>query len=200
MKKPLSLLKTTTIDNSPRVPVLILNSYLGARTSIITDSSGLDDRFFYFNYGENTEAHGSCGLTWSNQFYMFGGSFYGTQISQIINCELKRVGKLPFDFQSGACSNVANKKFYLCFDEKDDRQCYEATSPTGEFTAISKSINDHGRTKIGASDGNTFQLDFFVLFSVELLAVGGKSPDNNSYEILNVFRNTWSSIENYPFD
>ena len=84
--------KTTNPDNSPRVPVLILNTRQSSNEPIITDSSGLDDRFFYFDYGKNTEAYASCGLTFKNQFYMFGGNSKRTQISQIINCELKRIG------------------------------------------------------------------------------------------------------------
>ena len=145
--------KTTHPDTYPQTHVLILNTRQPSNEPIITDATGLDDRFFYFKYEENTEAYGSCGLTFQNQFYMFGGNSKRTQISQIVNCELKRIGQLPFTFEYGACTNVANQKFYLCFDWNDYRQCYEASSPTGTFKAISKSGNDHRYTRIASSDG-----------------------------------------------
>ena len=136
-------------------------SLISKRTSnepIITDASGLDDRFFRFSYGENTEAFRSCGMTWQNQFYIFGGLNEKTQISQIINCELTSIGNLPFSFNYGACTNVADRKIYLCFHWNDYRQCYEATEPTGGFEAVKKSINDHKWTRIASSDGMIFLL------------------------------------------
>ena len=145
--------KTTMPDSSPRNHVLILSTWQSENEPIITDASGLDNRDFYFKYGENTEAYESCGLTFKNQFFMYGGSKQKTQISQIVNCELKRIGQLPFDFRLGACTNVANQKFYLCFDYYDSRQCYKASSPIGTFQAISKSINDHREIRIASSEG-----------------------------------------------
>jgi len=52
---------------------------------------------------------------------------YSTQISQIGNCEMKRIGTLPFDFEGGGCTNLneANGEFILiCFPNRHEKSCY----------------------------------------------------------------------------
>ena len=44
-----------------------------------------------------------------------------------------------------------------------------------------------------------FKIDFH-LFLVEMLAVGSYSPYNKKSELLNTIRNSWSNIDDYPFD
>ena len=147
----------TLPDTTPNSAVLILNTQSFSFAPRILDASGFDDQSFYFNYGLDTDAYNSCGLTFRNQFYMYGGRTdreTERQISQIMSCELKRIRDLPFDFVLGACTSVANQKLILCFDENDSKQCYQATSPTGEFESIPQSNDYHLRTSVGASDGN----------------------------------------------
>ena len=142
------------IDLSPSTPVLILYKLETNKPALIS-ASGLYKQIS-FDKGENTEVYQSCGLTWKNQFYIFGGYWHKkTQISTITNCELRNIGRLPFDFAYGACTNVADKKFYLCFhdDRNTAQQCHEATSPLGKFEAISKSRRDHRKTRIASSQG-----------------------------------------------
>ena len=153
----LSLFKSTTPDNSPPIPVLILNyrkKYTwGQQEPVITDTSGYVRRNVRFNYEENTEIFNSCGLTWKSRYYVFGGETFQRQISRIDNCALKSVGQLPFNFEAGACTNVVDTKIYLCFDSEDNKRCFQASSPTGSYQKITSSVNDHASVRIGSSAG-----------------------------------------------
>ena len=84
-----------------RETVLVLSTYNMYTVPLLTDSEGRDDRNFFFMYGEATEAYHSCGLTFQNEFYMFGGWSHKTQISKITKCRLERVGSLTFDLRRG---------------------------------------------------------------------------------------------------
>ena len=58
----------------------------------LTNSNGKDDRID-FKFGEDTEVHESCSLTWRGEHYVFGGRYESRQISKIIGCELRNIGK-----------------------------------------------------------------------------------------------------------
>ena len=104
--------------------------------------------------GDDTQVYLSCGLTWRNQHYIFGGSSKKTQISTIRNCKLEVVGQLSFNHYMGACANVADNQIYLCFNyvSSDKKKCRMSTSPTGSFEEISDSVYDHGIIRIAASE------------------------------------------------
>ena len=145
---------TTTTVASPRTDMLILNTYSTLNVPVISNASGRDDRNFYFLMGENTQVYHSCSLTWRNEHFVFGGSSQKRQISQIVGCELKRVGSLAFDHYFGACTTVGNSLIYLCFNYEsgDYKKCRMATSPMGQFEEINPSTDDHEYTRIAASD------------------------------------------------
>ena len=147
---------TTTTSASPKTEVLILNTWSSDNIPVITNESGRVDRDFFFMMGDNTEVRYSCGLTWRNQNYVFGGSnqVTETQISQIIDCQLKKIGQLAFYHYYGACANVADNGIYLCFnnDSKDRKKCRVANSPTGRYEETAESIYAHSTIRIAASD------------------------------------------------
>ena len=61
---------------------------------ILTNSNGKDDRDIDFIIGDNTEVYNSCSLTWRGEHYVFGGWNQRRQISKIVGCELRTIGKL----------------------------------------------------------------------------------------------------------
>ena len=108
----------------------MLNSLSSSEPPIITDlagtvkSGGTD---FGFEFGTDTEVYYSCSITWKGAFYVFGGVSEKTQISVVDDCKLTRVGTLPFELYRGACTNVNDQEFYLCFDWSNRNQCYKGT-------------------------------------------------------------------------
>lgn len=53
----------------------------GVDTLLIDDETGIA-RKIDFRYGNNTEVRESCGITWKNKHYIFGGELHGRQISE----------------------------------------------------------------------------------------------------------------------
>ena len=108
----------------------------------------------FFLMGENTQVYYSCSITWRNKHFVFGGYNEKKQISQLIGCELKRVGSLAFDHFFGACTTVGDNLIYLCFNyaSGDYKKCRMATSPIGQFEEINASTYNHHYVRIAASD------------------------------------------------
>ena len=145
---------TTTTTASANADVLILNTYNINNVPVVTNAAGLDDRNICFEFGDDTEVLYSCGLTFRNNYFVFGGGSFETQISQIIDCQLKRIGTLAFDHRQGGCANVRNNLIYLCFNDNssDRKKCRVANSPTDQFEQIADSTYEHRLIRIAASD------------------------------------------------
>ena len=68
----------TTTAASPKSNILILNTWYRVNVPVITNASGLEDRLFKFQFGNETEVYQSCSITWRNEHYVFGGDLkYG---------------------------------------------------------------------------------------------------------------------------
>ena len=86
----------------------------------LTNSNGKDDRID-FKFGEDTEVHESCSLTWRGEHYVFGGRYESRQISKIIGCELRNIGKYsiqPIIFLLGFASNTYSRSFSFSAPEE----------------------------------------------------------------------------------
>ena len=125
---------TTTTKPKPKDSVLALfSSEPSLVSSVITNRFGAEDYSFSFSKGPNTEVHASCSLQVKGQMMVFGGTVERRQIAAIDDCQLKRVGDLPFDFYLGGCGYFRNK-FYFCFGH-DNHTCLslkEDFESTGE--------------------------------------------------------------------
>ena len=126
---------------------------------IITNAEGkveYADKDFSFSFGEGTQAHYSCSITWRNQFFVFGGTADRKQISILNGCQLERIGSLAFDQYYGGCANVGDEAIYLCFNQEpaDNKKCRFGVDPLGDFREVEESFYPHRETKIGASNGN----------------------------------------------
>ena len=60
--------------------VLVLNSYYGPNVPVLIDAEGRFDTNLVTQFGEETQVHGSCSVTYRNKFYIFGGQFQKRQI------------------------------------------------------------------------------------------------------------------------
>ena len=150
----LSTLKQTT-PSSERKTVLVLNTNGGWKAPVLVDAEGRQDGNIVMLFGKDTEVHASCSLSWRNQFFVFGGWSQKRQISQLVGCELSRVGTLDFDHSYGGCTNVADDQLYLCFnigDSVDYKKCRVASDPMGNFTEVSQSAFEHRVTRVASSN------------------------------------------------
>ena len=146
--------------------VLVLSTYGVNKAPLLVDAKGQNDRNIIMSFGEDTEVYKSCSVTYRNRFHIFGGDSEKRQISEVTKCELKRIGTLDFDHEYGACSNVDDQKIYLCFDEKDKKECRSAVDPLGVFTEVERSSYDHRKIRTAASPSNHqvfghFQFSYF---------------------------------------
>ena len=135
--------------------------------SVLVDAKGRKDSTITMTFEKGADATiSSCSLTYRNRFYVFGGhEDHLRQISEVAQCSLRRIGSLTFDHREGACSNVGDRKLYLCFgqwSQNTNKKCRSAAKPLGEFIDIELSEYDHDRIKTAASTSN-FQVIFYLL-------------------------------------
>ena len=117
-----------------------------------------------FNFPGNIEIHQSCSVVFNDKMFIFGGKKEHRQIAEVSSkCGIDRIGDLPFDFVTGACTVIKGDYIMLCFDMKQSYQgrvCRIDQSPTGLLQKIHKESNfPHYRSKIAAKDGkfNNFE-------------------------------------------
>ena len=157
---------------------------------VLTDSSGKIEEDINFNLDIMDEVFRSCTLTWRGEHFIFGGESRKKQISKIVDCGLEKLGELQFYHASVACTNVANKFIYLCFNlniGNDFQRCRKSTGPLARFTEIDLSLYPHQNTYI-ASSTSKLKLRFKVHFdfqkrSLLLEAMDTKNPPKNPYII-----------------
>ena len=103
----------------------------------------------------------SCGVTWKNRHFIFGGYENKRQVLEVQDCGLTYIGSTPFDFRYGACGSSGGV-IVLCFDYYDYKQCRQASSPSGPWTEMPLSANAHRLTSIAPSPGNDERLVGFL--------------------------------------
>ena len=153
--------------------ILVLNDFSEKNIPVITDSTGKVEyagRDFNFHSGFRTEVKFSCSVTFRGEFYVFGGDHIHNyqqmrQILKVTDCSIEKVGKLRFDFRYGACAAVNEESIYLCFSDRDGnsrKQCYVGTDPVGPFSKTNQSQFSHDLTRIAASEGSYFNLNYLT--------------------------------------
>ena len=122
---------------------------------------------------------------------VFGGvtKRLGHQIGEVDQCQLKRIGSLPFLFANGGCA-VSQDKIFLCFPSEDveqhrkERACFTATDDLQFTQLVADSVYDHQDIHIGGSQDT-------------ILAVGTLKgpPKSEVYQ-----GDSWIPLkEDYPF-
>ena len=147
---------TTTTTAKTKDWVLVLSS----KPPMIIDGNG-QSKDIEFEYGSETQMSGSCSIIWRGTMYVFGSSKEKRQISKVDQCQLKRVGNLPFNVYQGGCANQGDSRIYLCFYNYNDAAtwatCKYSSSPTGSFSTVSRnSYYEHALTKIAATTGEPY--------------------------------------------
>ena len=112
---------------TPEKSVLVLNTWNENNLPILIDFNGDFNEEVAFTIDEGVEVYGSCGVTFQDEFYIFGGYHKRTQIAKMIECSLVSVGFLSFYLYAGGCT-VGQSEIYLCFDRYDEtNSCHKET-------------------------------------------------------------------------
>ena len=126
---------------------------------MLISSVGDQEELTCFERDSWTYAHLSCSVNWNNELYIFGGAEKDAsmrrQVSRLSGHKLERVGLLDFDHAHGACSVMANKHLFLCFNrqkETDWKLCRRSTGPLADFTEETSSIFYHPSIRTSCSD------------------------------------------------
>ena len=134
------------------------------KPAVLIDSSGRQDELDCFLPDPDTVADHSCSLVWENDLYIFGGPNNNSgnhlrTISKLFKYNLKKIGSLPFDFDTGTCTNMAGVKLFLCFDFSRRgkassllKLCHWTTEPLGSFQKVAESAFKHDQVKISSSE------------------------------------------------
>ena len=135
--------------------------------------------------------------------FIFGGYSRYHQISKVENCRLTSIGQLNFSMKKGACTNVGNELVFICFynvyDSSTDKKCWKASEPLATFQAARDSSYTHRETRVGNDGGTVLSIIEIHFSSEKILAVGSYEPYNVKAEWLDVTRNVWESLPDYPF-
>ena len=104
----------------------------------------------------------SCGVTYENTHYIFGGFEQTRQVLQLtLNCGLDVIGEMPFETMSAGACGTLGSDIVLCFDE--NRLCRYSPTPTGsEWRNMSLSTHEHRSVSIATSSGSTFYLSLTI--------------------------------------
>ena len=143
------------------IELIDLTNIIISDNEIISDSKSMSDDL-QFTSSWRTSVRFSCGLTFQNNHYVFGGEeSWLRQLSKVKGKRLVRIENLKFDFSGVSCANVDNRLVYLCFHvdksglqkTENGKQCRFATSPEGTFSMIDQSSERHAASPIAASSG-----------------------------------------------
>ena len=119
--------------------ILVLNTWIPSKKPLIIDGHG-QSKEIGFAYGSNTETIGTCSVIWRGNMFLFGGYNHKKQISMVDQCQLKRVGDLPFIMYFGACAQRNDQQVYICFenyfDSSTGRNCHVSSGPLENFSSL----------------------------------------------------------------
>ena len=78
-----------------------------------------------FTMNNGTEVFASCSAQLNGEYYIMGGSIETYQISKIADCQVERIGDLPFTFYGGTCAtyHVPYERIFMCFSSGGYDKC-----------------------------------------------------------------------------
>ena len=125
-------------------------SSIKSNTPRLIGTKGELSTTFDFN---GQEVSGSCGVTYHNTHFIYGGKVNKQQILQLKDCGLINVGLLEFNHHVGACAST-NEAIILCFDNNTKKRCRQASTLNGPWRDMTLSTYEHQQTSIATSPGN----------------------------------------------
>ena len=108
---------------------------------MLLNSAGEQKELACFEPAESGE--NSCSVNWKNQLFIYGGTVWRNQITQLIGYKLEPKGTLPFEHFRGACSVMAEQYIFLCFPDEiqDYNRCRRSTDPLWKKASIDFGIH-----------------------------------------------------------
>jgi len=151
--------------------------------------------------------HSYCSLVHEDQLYILGSNVYmnyaalNHQISRIENCQLTRLGELPFNGKNIICTSTPNgyvvgfggEEYYTGIPDTYNlkRRSWRGYSPLELDTELPMTTERHLQGAIASS-----QTHLIVMGGSEL---SDDSPNQVATEILDLSTWTWSSGQNFPY-
>lgn len=126
--------------------ILALSSRNGWQPAILLNTAGEQEELGCFERDDTTQAEFSCAVNWNNQMFIFGGWSRSRQISKLTGHKLEHIGDLSFDHRAGACSVMANRFIFLCFnraDSNDWKRCRQSSGPLEQFSEVALASHRH---------------------------------------------------------
>ena len=129
--------------------------FLSKKGSALIGTSGELPLTFDLN---DQEVYRTCGVTFQNKQFIFGGASRRDQILQVVDCGLVRIGSTPFYHELSACGST-DDAIMLCFngdpnaDESEYKRCRQAVSPSGPWSELELSTFTHKGASIAISPG-----------------------------------------------
>ena len=149
---------STTCTTTKAEPTELAMLFLCQKMFSLIDTTGELSTTFDLN---GHKIAGSCGVTFRNEYFIFGGSpkaevQNSRRILQLQDCGLIQINSdLSFDHRSGPCGST-NEVIILCFnnDDPDDfKRCRQSSSPSGQWNELTFSTYSHHATAIAPSPG-----------------------------------------------
>ena len=139
---------------------------MGPPTSpLIINKFGHVNANFTFDFETELMVYHSCGLTWQNEHYVFGGTNDGgvkqrNKVARIDTrtCRLEIIKELNFPMTFVACATMGTE-IYLCFgrgNPSESKTCHKSLSPLGEYTELAPTEFYHRMIRIAASHGERY--------------------------------------------
>ena len=91
----------------------------------------------------------SCSVNYNGKNYILGGQYEKRQISEVHHNQVKRTGKLPFDFSFGSCT-VLLGQIFMCFDDTHAKKC-RLTTNLKNFIDVPNSEYHHRGIRIASN-------------------------------------------------
>lgn len=151
--------------------------------------------------------HSYCSLVHENKLYILGSNLYmvnaalNHQISRIENCQLTRLGELPFSGKNIICTSTPNdyvvgfggEEYYTGLPDTYNlkRRSWRGSSPLELDTELPMTTERHLQGAIASS-----QTHLIVMGGSEL---SDDSTNQIATEILDLSTWTWSDGQNFPY-
>ena len=112
------------------------------------------------SYQAGTVVDESCSIIWHGQMFIFGGYQAERQISVVDECQVKKVGELPFNMTRGACAQRDNNEVYICWNDATNswtyRNCFLSNDPLDDFSQLPRPFFRHGKSRIAVTSGKAY--------------------------------------------
>jgi len=166
--------------------ILVLSTANDKNEPFVLDFAG-NAHSVNFDYESHTGAYAGCSAVLNGGLFLFGGFPEQHQVSTVVGCSLKRVGRLPFNLYYGSCNTFAfpEEKVLLCFDLNHNKSCHAFDGDN--YVNVASTRYSHVQTLgLGKYQGQP-------------LTTGSYQERSVKTEIMNLGTGQWEDGPDYPF-